>query len=165
MKTVDDAVRLVNAGVMTYEVKTGETLISGSPTAYLHRYPAWLAGAFAVFALALAVIGLYGIVAYSVSQRTREIGIRIALGAQPGTVRTMVLRESLRLTGIGLLVGVVGAAASAQMLRTVLFGISAWDPGMLATIATVCGLVAVGAAYLPAYRASTVDPMVALRYE
>lgn len=165
MKSVEDTIHSINPNVMTYDAKTGETLVNGSPAAYLHRYPAWLAGAFAAFALSLAVIGLYGIVAYSVSQRTREIGIRIALGAQPGTVRTMVLRESAVMTSLGLAVGLIAAAAAARLLRSVLFGVSPWDPGLLAMVGLLCAVVATLAAYLPARRASMVDPMVALRYE
>jgi ABC-type antimicrobial peptide transport system permease subunit len=139
--------------------------IHNSPSAYLHRSSAWLVGGFAVLALLLGVIGLYGVVAYSVSQRTREIGVRMALGAQRSSVSKLVLKEAGRLVSFGILSGVVLALATSTLLETLLFGVRAWNPPTLAAVAAVLAISALLASYLPARRAAKVDPMVALRYE
>jgi predicted permease len=124
-----------------------------------------LATLFGLLALALACIGLYGVLAYSVARRTQEIGIRMALGAARGGILRMVLREALLLAGIGVAIGVPSALAANQLLATVLFGLKATDPLVLAAATALLLIVAAFAAYFPAYRASAVDPMVALRYE
>jgi macrolide transport system ATP-binding/permease protein len=131
----------------------------------LHHASAWLVGLFAVVALILAVVGLYGVIAYSVSQRTREIGVRIALGAQRNSVYGLVLRESTWLTGIGLAIGLVCAIAASLLIRNLLFGVQPWDAATLTCISVVLGLASMVASYIPARRAANVDPMVALRYE
>jgi predicted permease len=129
------------------------------------RFTTVLLGAFAVLALLLTVVGLYGVMAYSVARRTREIGVRLALGAQRGMVLTMVLRQAALLVAMGMVLGIAGALASGPMLRSMLYGTGARNPVVLAG---VCALVAVTgslAAYLPAWRAASVDPMKALRAE
>jgi putative ABC transport system permease protein len=122
-------------------------------------------GVFAAVAVVLAAIGVYGVLAYAVIQRTQEIGIRMALGAQRAHVLTLIIRRGVMLTGIGLALGVVGAAAGARFLRGLLFGVSPLDAPTFLVVLSMFGLVAGFASYLPARRASKVDPMVALRHE
>jgi putative ABC transport system permease protein len=120
---------------------------------------------FAAVGLFLAAIGLYGVLAYSVARRTREIGIRIALGAQRGDVLGLVMHEGLRLLCIGLVLGVITSLALGRVLRTFLFGLTTYDPLTLLSVALLLLLVALLACFLPARRAAKVDPMVALRWE
>jgi predicted permease len=116
-------------------------------------------------ALTLSVIGIYGVISYSVAQRTREIGIRLALGAQKGELKWMFVRSALRLTGVGVVIGVCAAAAGMQLMKSLLFSIGPLDPVTFATVPVVLALAAMLASYLPARRASAVDPVEALRAE
>jgi putative ABC transport system permease protein len=120
---------------------------------------------FASIAVLLATIGVYGVVSYSVSQRTQEIGIRVALGAGASDVSRLVLREGLLLGGIGVAVGMAAALASTRLLRSLLFEVTPTDPVTLGGVAFLLMIVALAATWLPARRAIRVDPMVALRYE
>ncbi len=129
------------------------------------RFIEQLAGVFSLLALLLAAIGLYGLMAYTVSRRTRDIGIRLALGAEPGNVVWQVLRETLVLVLIGIVIGVPVALGSTHFMRSMLFGLGLADPVAILFAATLLALVATLAGFLPARRASQVDPMVALRYE
>jgi putative ABC transport system permease protein len=127
------------------------------------RFTAILLGAFAALALLLAAFGLYGVMAYSVAQRRREIGIRMALGAQPADVRSLVVSQAVRLGAAGLTAGIAGALAVTRVLGSLLFGVSASDPLTFASVSAALITVLVLAAYLPARRATRVDPIVALR--
>ncbi len=120
-------------------------------------------GAFAGIALFLAAIGVYGVMAYSVSQRTREIGIRMAIGARQADVSRTVLRSGLGLTAGGVLAGVVMSLALTQLIESQLFGVRPADPATMASVVTLMIAVAAAAAYLPARRAARVDPVAALR--
>jgi ABC-type antimicrobial peptide transport system permease subunit len=120
---------------------------------------------FACAALLLAAIGIYGLMAYSVVQRTQEIGIRLALGAGAGSVRNMVVFQGLRLAVIGVAVGLAAAFGLTKIISSMLFGVKAWDPLVLSTVPIVLIAVALVAVWLPALRASRVDPIHALRYE
>jgi predicted lysophospholipase L1 biosynthesis ABC-type transport system permease subunit len=124
-----------------------------------------LAAFFGAVALLLACIGLYGLMSYAVARRTNEMGIRLALGAQPGAVRRMVLGEGLVLVTIGLVLGLAAAWAATRLLTGLLFGLSPGDPSTIATATVLLALVAAVAVYWPARRASRVDPLVALREE
>jgi ABC-type antimicrobial peptide transport system permease subunit len=124
-----------------------------------------LRASFAVLATLLAAVGLYGVLAYTVAQRTREIGLRIALGAGNGQVRGLVLRQVAKMTAIGGAVGLVGAFFLGRAAESLLFGLEGNDPFVMVSVAVVLSVVAFGAGYVPAARASRVDPMVALRYE
>ena len=145
--------------------QTMATRASDSPTAYLHRSSAWLVGGFAAVALLLAIVGLYGVIAYSVRQRTREIGVRIALGAQRGSVYQLVLKEAGVLTTVGVFVGLACSIASATVMRKLLFNVSSWDASTLAGVAVLLALSALLASYFPARRAVSVNPVEALRRE
>jgi ABC-type antimicrobial peptide transport system permease subunit len=139
--------------------------IHDSPTAYMHRSAAWMVGGFAVLAALLSAIGLYGVVAYSVSQRTREIGVRMALGAQRGTIYGLVLKEAGRLTVLGVVAGVVCSIAILSLMGKLLFQVKAWDVETLAGVSLLLGVAALVASYVPARRAASVNPVEALRAE
>ena len=129
------------------------------------RFNMMLLAVFAGVAMILAAIGIYGVIAYNVTQRTREIGIRMALGAQRTEMLALVLRQSLMLVAIGLTIGLIASLAGAQLLKSLLFGVGAADVGTYAAVVLVLGAAAFLASYIPARRAMRVDPMVALRYE
>jgi len=116
-------------------------------------------------AMALGILGIYGVISYAVSQRTREIGIRLALGAQKGELKWMFVRSALVLTGIGVAIGVFAAAGLTQFMKALLFGISPLDPLTYLAIPSILVASAVLASYLPARRAAAVDPVEALRTE
>jgi macrolide transport system ATP-binding/permease protein len=139
--------------------------IARSPSAYLHNSAAWLVGIFAIVALLLGVVGLYGVVTYSVGQRTREIGVRMALGARPETVYRLILSEAGRLTATGVVLGLLGSLAAAIMLHSMLFGVRSWDAQILIAAAVVLTASAVLASFVPARRAASVNPVEALRAE
>jgi putative ABC transport system permease protein len=132
---------------------------------FVDRMVAALATAFAVLATALAAIGLYGVVAWAVSRRRREIGIRMALGAAPGSIMRMVLGEVARLGLIGVAIAVPMWAAAGRLLRSLLFGVTERDPGTLLLAVAVLGAVAVIAGMVPAWRAARIDPISAIRSE
>jgi predicted permease len=129
------------------------------------RAGAWVAGSFALLALTLAALGIYGVMAYSVSQRTREIGIRMALGATSGNVLAVVLKQGATLALIGLGIGLAGSLALTRLMSSVLYGVSATDVVTFAAVSGLLAAVILAACYIPARRASRVDPMIALRYE
>jgi ABC-type antimicrobial peptide transport system permease subunit len=124
-----------------------------------------LVGAFAALALTLALIGAYGVTSYLVAQRTREIGIRIALGAEPGRVARSVVRDGVRLAGVGVAIGVVIALSVTGLVSGLLYGVSPRDPVTLASVAVLLLAVSALANYMPARRAARVDPLAALRQD
>jgi putative ABC transport system permease protein len=129
------------------------------------RFHAVLFAIFAGTAALLAAVGIYGVLAYSVTQRTQEIGIRLALGAQRGDVLKMIVREAAALAGIGILAGAAGAALLTRLMTDLLFGVEPFDPVTFALVALVLGGIALLAGYLPGRRATRVDPVIALRAE
>jgi macrolide transport system ATP-binding/permease protein len=165
LPSLTTAIHQIDPGIGTRNELTMAQRIDDSPTAYLHRSSAWLVGGFATLALLLGTIGLYGVVAYSVSQRTREIGVRMALGAQRGSVYGLVLKEASRFSAAGIGSGLVAAVAMASLIRKVLFGISSWDAPTLGAVAAVLAIAAFLASYFPARRAASVNPVEALRME
>jgi ABC-type antimicrobial peptide transport system permease subunit len=139
--------------------------IEASQTALLHRFSTWLVGGFAAMALVLGVVGLYGVIAYSVSRRTREIGVRMALGAQRSAVYKLVMRQAGWLTVAGIGIGLVCSVGASMLMRKILFGVQAWDVPTLAGVAVVLGSASLAASFLPAHRAASVNPTDALRAE
>jgi macrolide transport system ATP-binding/permease protein len=159
------AIHEIDSGIGTMNETTMTARINDSPTAYLHRSSAWLVGGFASMALLLAVVGLYGVIAYSVNQRTREIGVRMALGAQRGSVCQLIMKEAGWVAGVGIAVGLLGSIGAATLIRGLLFGVRSWDAATLIAVSGVLAISALLASYVPARRAAKVDPMVALRCE
>jgi putative ABC transport system permease protein len=129
------------------------------------RFRGVLIGVFSLVALALASFGVYGVIACAAAERKREIGIRVALGARPELVRRMIVLQGLKLTAFGLVLGVAGAAGAARLLEGFLFGVGASDPPTYVTTAAVFLAVTAAAAYVPARRATRMDPLAALREE
>jgi putative ABC transport system permease protein len=140
-----------------------EHLITG--TLSQPRFNMIVLGCFAGVAMILAAIGIYGVIAYSVAQRTKEIGIRMALGAQRTDMLQMVLRQSFSVVAIGLAIGLFAALALTRLMASLLYGVSAHDFSIYALVLFVLSFAALVASYLPARRAMNIDPMVALRYE
>lgn len=163
--TVRNEIRGLEPDVAIFNVNTMEDLISTSPASFLRRFPAIVIGIFAAVALLLASIGIYGVVSYSVSQQTHQIGVRMALGAQARDILKMVLGQGLVMAVIGVAAGVLAALALSRLLRSLLFEVSVNDPITFVVVAGSLLAVAVFACYIPARRATRVDPLVALRYE
>jgi putative ABC transport system permease protein len=146
-----------------FDVKTMQEVRSGSVAVY--SFSSVMLGIFAFVALLLASIGIYGVMAFAVTQRTQEIGIRIALGARGTDIVTTFLRQSLWLSGVGVAVGVIAAAVAAPYLESLLFGLNPRDPAVFVVVATAFPVVAMVAAYVPARRATSIDPVAVLRGE
>jgi predicted permease len=156
-------IRELDPDLPVYNVRTMDARVDESLAR--RRFSMLLLTIFAVLASGLAAIGIYGVVAYFVSHGTRELGIRMALGASPRGIRALVVRQALVIAGAGVAIGLTGAMAIARLLRSLLFGIGATDPLTFTAIPLLLGLVALVASYLPARRAARIDPMLALRHE
>jgi predicted permease len=161
--SVRTAVRDANRDAPVYRLKTMLQVMSDSIAQ--RRFNTILMSSFAAVALVLASIGLYGVISYSFAQRTQEIGIRMALGAQAGNVLRMVLWYGLKLAVIGVSVGILASLALTRVLASLLYGVSTTDPATFVGGSLFLTFIAVVACYLPARRATRIDPMVALRYE
>jgi predicted permease len=153
----------IDASIALTPVLTMDDLITRSPSVFLRRFPMFVVGAFALAALALAIVGIYGVVSYSVAQRTRELGIRMALGAQPRSLVRLVMQHGGAMAAVGIVAGIIGAIGLGRFASSLLFGVTATDLVTYASVAVVLAIVAVIATVLPARRAARVDPALALR--
>jgi predicted permease len=165
LPSVSATIHQIDPLMAIYDPITMGQKIHDAPSTYLHRSSAWLVGGFAAMALLLGVVGLYGVIAYSVSQRTREIGVRMALGAQRASVYRLILNEAGRLIVVGVIFGLAGSVGAAMLMRKLLFGVPPWDAPTLAVVAIVLAAAAMLASYIPARRAASVSPVDALRTE
>jgi predicted permease len=163
MEPVRRALASVDPGDVVYAVETMDDVIATSFAA--RRLTMLLLGIFAVLALALACVGIYSVIAYLVGERTHEIGVRMALGAQQSDVLRLVLGQGLRMALTGIAIGVAGALALTHLMTHQLFGVTAYDPTTFAASALALLCVAISAAWIPARRATKVDPLIALRRE
>ncbi len=161
MPAVRDKIRQIDPSLALANVKSMDEWLSAS--AGQPRLNAGLLGVFAALALVIAAIGIYGVLAYSVNQRRREIGLRIALGAQPDRVLLLVVSEGMRVGLFGIVVGLLGGLALGRVVSSLVYGVEVYDPSTFAAVAVVLGLVALAACVVPARRAARVDPIVALR--
>jgi putative ABC transport system permease protein len=162
-QTVRQTIAGMDSKLPVFNVRTMQQVIVDSSTDT--RFEAQLLGIFAGLALLLAAVGIYGVMSYLVAQRTQELGIRMALGAQPLDVLRLVLERGVVLTIAGLAIGLVAAFAITRLLSKLLFGVSATDPLTFLGVAVLLGAVALAACYIPARRATRIDPLVALRYD
>ena len=155
----------VDRGLGVSDETTMSARIDDTQSAMLHRFAAWLVGGFAALAFVLGVVGLYGVTAYSVSRRTGEIGVRMALGAQRSSVYRLVMGEAGRLIALGLTFGTICSVGTSMFIRKLLFAVQAWDAATLGGVALLLALTSLLASLLPARRAASVDPVQALRSE
>jgi predicted permease len=162
-RPVVEVIRAIDPNVVVSEIQTMRELLYHSLAR--QRFATSMLFAFAAFALLLATVGVYGVLAYLVSQNRREIGIRVALGANPGNVVGLIVRYGMGLAAIGILFGLVGAILLTRVMTSLLFGVTPTDPLTFGAVVVILGVVAFGATTLPAWRATRVDPMVALRQE
>jgi predicted permease len=162
-QSLSRAVQSVSGDSVVYDVQSMNTIISA--TLATKRFAMALLAVFSVLAIVLASIGTYGVISYIVGQRTHEIGIRMALGAERSTVVTMVLRQAGQMAVFGVVAGLLAAAVLGRLMASMLFGVSFYDALTFGTVAAILLAVALAACWIPAHRASRVDPVVALRYE
>ncbi|MFN2597485.1 MAG: FtsX-like permease family protein, partial [Pyrinomonadaceae bacterium] len=160
---VRDELRSIDGDQPVFNVRTMDRVVHESLAG--PRVATWMMGVFAFVALLLATIGIYAVMSYTVAQRTHEIGVRLALGAQPRDILRLVVGQGMLLTAVGLAVGLGAALLLAQGMTKVLYDVKATDPATFATITVLLALVALAANYFPARRATRVDPMQALRHE
>jgi putative ABC transport system permease protein len=158
-------VRELDPNLPVYDVMTMEQAVAGANGYFLFKVGAAVAAALGALGLLLAVVGVYGVVSIGASQRQHEIGIRMALGARPTRVLALVIRQAVVLVGAGVAIGVLAALAVCRLLVSLLVGVTSYDPVTLVCVSGLMLAVALVACYLPARRATRVDPMVALRYE
>jgi ABC-type antimicrobial peptide transport system permease subunit len=159
------AVGTIDPQVGLTQAMTMDDFIDASPSVFMRRLPLVLIGAFALTALALAFVGIYGVVTYSVVQRTREMGIRTALGAQPSSLMALVVRHGAAMAAAGIALGAIGAIAAGRLVQGLLYGVSSGDPVTYLSVACALAVATIAATLMPARRAMRIDPATALRAE
>ena len=162
---IQKEIRVLDPDLPVYDVRTMARMLEGPNGFFLLQMGALFGGGLGLLGLVLALVGIYGVVSYTASRRTQEIGVRIALGAQPRDILGLVVGHGLLLVSIGIGIGLVAAAALAQLLKTLLFGVSTMDPATFVAVPLVLGAMAAVASYVPAVRAMRIEPMLALRQE
>jgi putative ABC transport system permease protein len=160
---IAEQLRIASGGFPVARVRTMDEVVSRSTSR--ESFNMLLLTIFGAVALVLAAIGIYGLMAYSVEQRTQEMGIRMALGADRGTIRKLVVWQGMRLTLVGVMVGVGAAFGLTRLIASFLFGVKSWDPAVFVSVPVILAAVALLAVWVPATRASKLDPMQALRVE
>jgi putative ABC transport system permease protein len=160
---IQKEIRSLNPALPVYDVRSMTRLLEGPNGFFLLQMGALFGGGLGLLGLLLALVGIYGVVSYAASQRTQEIGVRMALGAQRRDILRLVIGQGLLLVGLGIAVGLAGAFGVSRLLSTLLFGISSTDPATFAIVPCVLALMALLASYVPALRATKVDPIRALR--
>jgi len=163
--SVRRTVREIDPELPVSQLASMEQIIQQSPSALIRRYPAFMVGAFALLSLTLAAIGIYGLLAYLVAQRTRELGIRLALGAQRGGVLRLVIANGAKLALIGAVIGGIGSVAAGRLLASLLFQVKPLDVTVFSVVVFLLFAVVLLASYIPARRAASIEPMQALRSE
>ena len=161
--TVREEISALDRGVPVYQVAAMDQLLSDSLAP--QRFNLFLLVLFAALALSLAAVGIYGVIAFSVSRRKHEIGIRLALGAQRSNVLRLILRQGMKLVCAGMVFGIAGAVALTRLMASLLYGVSTTDPAAFRAVTALLAIVAATACYVPARRAMRVDPMEVLRSE
>ena len=156
-------VHAVDPNVPVYDIRTMQSRVYDSVAR--QRFATTMLGAFALFALILAAVGVYGVMSYLVTESTHDIGLRVALGAQPGNIVRLVVRQGMALAGAGIVAGLIAAVALTRVMASLLFGVSATDAATFGAVACTLAAVAALATFIPARRATRVDPLVALREE
>ena len=151
----------LDRAVPVTQMQTMDDVVAGANAR--PRFTLVLLATFAVVALVLAAVGIYGVISYAVSRRTHEIGVRVALGATPGTVVRLVIGQGMRVVGAGVVVGVIGALLVTRLMTNVVYGVRVTDPITYVGVATLLSVVALVASYIPARRATRIDPLVAMR--
>jgi ABC-type antimicrobial peptide transport system permease subunit len=162
---VEKEVRALNPDLPVYDVRSLDHTLDGPNGFFLLRMGAMFGGALGLLGLLLALVGIYGVVSYTAAQRTQEIGVRMALGAQRRDILALVVGQGFRLIATGLALGVLAALMLSRVLANLLFGISATDAATFITVPLLLGMMALVASYLPALRATRIAPSVALRNE
>jgi ABC-type antimicrobial peptide transport system permease subunit len=161
--SITQEIHAIDSNVPVYDISTMDARVSRSLAR--QRFSMDMLGAFAGFALLLAAVGVYGVMSYLVTQGTRDIGVRVALGAQQSDILRLVIKQGMILALVGIVAGLAGAAALSRVMGTLLFGVGATDFATFTCVAVLLALIAFAACYIPARRAMRVDPLVALRYE
>jgi len=162
---IQKEIRALEPNLPVHDVMTMEEGLNGGNGLFLINMGALFAGALGMLGLTLAVVGVFGVVSYTASQRTQEIGVRLALGAQRGHILKLVVGQGLLLVTAGVVVGLALSFALSRFMANLLFGLSAQDPITFAGVPLLLGVVAIIACWIPAQRATRVDPVIALRYE
>jgi macrolide transport system ATP-binding/permease protein len=163
LRSLETTIHRIDPDIVVVSTETMEDRINHTQSTDLHRSAAWLVGGFAVMALLLGIVGLYGVIAYSVSQRTKEIGVRMAMGAQRSSINELIMNEGRRLLVVGVMAGSICSLVAGNLIRKLLFGTRPWDLGIFTVVVGMLAVSTMAASYIPARRAASLNPVEALR--